>query len=397
MKSKTILGFIALFTLLLSCNKEVAVTDISLNPSDIVMYVGESKALSISISPSDAADQEIVWSTSNQYVATVDGNTIKALNGGTATLTATVSNGKSARCVVTVMNHVEIIDFGLNMLELGEGEAYELKVTIMPEKHTDKTLTWTSSDEEVAIIDNGSVVAKKKGMTTITASSVDGIKQSVDVFVNPVMNGQYYVDLGLSVKWAVHNIGANNRAEIGGYYLWGEINPKKYTYGKPYQYKFYATPEPYSGYDIIITKYLTHNFHGGSYGPYIDDKSILEPEDDVVSALWGDGWRMPTIDEYKELINNCSFRWGIIGDTEGLFVTSKKVGFEDNYLFLPAGGSMSTGSYDPLSKGTAGCYWSSSLFEEIPDMSYYLDFSSQKIKDSFIFRDYALTIRGVIE
>ena len=106
MKSKTILGFIALFTLLLSCNKEVAVTDISLNPSDIVMYVGESKALSISISPSDAADQEIVWSTSNQYVATVDGNTIKALNGGTATLTATVSNGKSARCVVTVMNHV---------------------------------------------------------------------------------------------------------------------------------------------------------------------------------------------------------------------------------------------------------------------------------------------------
>ena len=397
MKVRFILCIVILSTLLISCTKEIEVNEITLNPSVIMMYVGESTSINVSISPSDATNQDIVWTSSNQYIASIENNRIKALSGGSTTLTATASNGKKASCTVTVMNHVDNIVFDQNILELGEGEVYELKVTITPERFTDKTLSWTSSDEEVATINNGFITANKTGRTTITATSVEGIKESVDVFVNPVMNGQYYVDLGLSVKWAVFNVGAKSRAEVGDYYLWGEIKPKSFTYGQSYHYKFYATPEPYSGYEIVITKYLTHNFHGGSYGPYIDEKSILEPEDDVVSVLWGEGWRMPTIDEYKELIKNCSFNWGKIGDTEGLFVTSKKEGFEDNYLFLPAGGRTSIGEYNPTSFGSGGYYWSSSLCEGIPICSNYLEFGKQSIRDYFTYRDNALTIRGVIE
>ena len=391
MKSKTILGFIAFFTLLLSCNKEVAVTDISLDPSDIVMYVGESKAISISISPSDATDQEIVWSTSNQYVATVDGNTIKALSGGTATLTATVSNGKSARCVVTVMNHVDNIDFGLNMLELGEGEAYELKVTITPEKYTDKTLTWASSDEKVAIIENGSIIAQNKGKTTITASSVDGIKQSVDVFVNPVMNGQYYVDLGLSVKWAVKNVGASTRKDFGNHYCWGETRVR--AYGDNATYKFFLS-RPYE--KLYINKYFTQNIQSSANleGTY-DNLSILEEEDDIVAITWGKGWRMPTVDEYQELYDNCSFKWEQINGTYGVMLTSKIEGYQDRCLFLPAGGHPAWG----LSTGANqnGYYWTSSLFETYPTQAWSFHFSDGEKKIDTQSRAEQFHIRGVIE
>ena len=159
----------------------VDVEKVSLNKSATTLTEGESETLTATITPSNATgDKTVKWSSSNEAVATVDSNgKVTAKKAGTAVITATSSNGKTAGCTVTVkQKEIAITGISLNKstTSLTEGESETLTATITPLNATgDKTVKWSSSNEAVATVDsNGKVTAKKAGTAVITATSSNG-------------------------------------------------------------------------------------------------------------------------------------------------------------------------------------------------------------------------------
>ena len=161
--------------------KEIAITGISLNKSTTSLTEGESETLTATITPSNATgDKTVKWSSSNEAVAAVDSNgKVTAKKAGTAVITVTSSNGKTAGCTVTVkQKEIAITGISLNKstTSLTEGESETLTATITPSNATgDKTVKWSSSNGAVAAVDsNGKVTAKKAGTAVITATSSNG-------------------------------------------------------------------------------------------------------------------------------------------------------------------------------------------------------------------------------
>ena len=139
--------------------------------------------------------------------------------------------------------------------------------------------------------------------------------------VTPPAETQYEaVDLGLpsGIKWATCNVGATKPEEFGGYYAWGETEEKDdYSWGT---YKWC------NGSSTTMTKYCIDS----SYGT-VDNKTVLDLEDDVAHVKWGGSWRMPTRAEQEELRNNCTWTWTTQNAVNGYKVTSKTNG---NSIFL---------------------------------------------------------------
>ena len=142
---------------------------------------------------------------------------------------------------------------------------------------------------------------------------------------NNTENGHQYVDLGLSVKWATCNVGTTKPEGYGDYFAWGETRSKSY-------------------------------YNGSSY-TYYDNPTTLPLSADAARANWGGKWRMPTIDEFEELRNNCTWKWTTQNGVNGYKVTSNSNG---NYIFLPAAGYRDLGSL--YGAGDYGYYWSSSAY-----------------------------------
>ena len=152
--------------------KVIPVTSVALSKSSLSLVEGESSTLTATVSPSDATDQTVTWTSSNTAVATVDGGKVTAVKEGTATITASCG-GKSATCAVTVEKKVipvSSVTLSKSSLSLVEGESSTLTATVSPSDATDQTVTWTSSNTAVAKVDGGKVTAVKEGTATITAS-----------------------------------------------------------------------------------------------------------------------------------------------------------------------------------------------------------------------------------
>lgn len=149
------------------------------------------------------------------------------------------------------------------------------------------------------------------------------------------------VDLGLSVKWAPWNVGASQPTDCGEYFTWGEVTPGIDSEGNSY-------------YDEGFNKEDKYNHEGGL--------ETLEASDDAATANWGNSWRMPTMDEVRELkdSDNTSWTW-IDGYNDsgysGYIIRSRKKGYEDAAIFLPAAGYYEFGT--KRATGSKGAYWSS--------------------------------------
>ena len=187
------------------------------------------------------------------------------------------------------------------------------------------------------------------------------------------------VDLGLSVKWATMNVGANSPEEYGDYFAWGETTPKE-----TYSWETYKWCK--GGYQLTLTKYCSNS----SYGT-VDNKTVLDPEDDAAQANWGGTWRMPTIDEYKELVNKCTWIWTTQNSVDGYKVT----GPNGNSIFLPAAGYRYDGSLS--NAGSNGYYWSSSLYADYPLGGWYLYFYSSNFSVDYSRRYYGQSVRAVCQ
>ena len=263
------------------------------------------------------------------------------------------------------------------------GNSSTLTATISPFAAAEKSVQWSSSNPSVATVDsNGKVTGVKAGTATITATTYDGgYTASCMVSVKEVtaINGYEYVDLGLpsGLKWATMNVGASKPEGYGDYFAWGETQPKSNYNWSTYKWC--------NGSENTQTKYNTSS----SYGT-VDNKTVLDPEDDAAHVNWGGSWRMPTYEEWKELRNNCSWTWTTQNGVKGRLVT----GPNGKSIFLPAAGNRySTSLYDA---GSEGYYWSSSLCTGIP-CAYGVDFSSDKVYWTNTHRHNGYSVRPVSE
>lgn len=184
------------------------------------------------------------------------------------------------------------------------------------------------------------------------------------------------VDLGLSVKWASFNLGATKPEEIGDYYAWGETESKEeYDWQT---YKFGLGTECFS-------KYVTDS----EYGP-VDNKTILEPEDDAATVNWGGSWRMPTIEEQCELLK-CTWEWTTQEGINGY----KVIGSNGNFIFLPAAGFREGTNLNYV--GSHGFYWSSSADVHVSDYVFGLHIEPTKPSSFEGTRIPGRTIRPVTD
>lgn len=172
--------------------KPIEVSSVWFEQSDMTLTEGDEWNLYANIDPWDATDQTLVWTSSDESVVTVfseDGRnaTVKAIKPGSATITVSSTNGKTATCEVTVAKRIiEVTSVTLDKTqhEITEGDTAILTATVNPNDATDKTLTWTSSDASVASVSsNGEVTAIQPGSATITVSSSNGKTATCSVTV----------------------------------------------------------------------------------------------------------------------------------------------------------------------------------------------------------------------
>lgn len=180
------------------------------------------------------------------------------------------------------------------------------------------------------------------------------------------------------MKWAKCNVGAESETDYGYYFQWGDIEDKSNSDCSWSTYKH--------GDGSNFSKYNTSS----EYGKNPDGKTTLDPEDDTASQIMGDNWRMPTITEFEELVNNTTKEWTQVNDVYGY----KFTGSNGKYIFFPTSGHRSESTFS--GEGTTGGVWSSSLYTSSPTGAFNLYFNSLFIFTSGQFdRCYGLPVRGV--
>jgi len=180
------------------------VTDVNLNKDEATLNVGEIDNLMATILPNDATNRELVWTSSDETVATVENGTVVAVARGEATITVTTKDGnKTDTCKIIVNQQVYNVILDSNAFSLNVNESKKISATINPDNANDKTLSWTSSDERIATVDeNGNVTAIAKGEVTITAKANGGSNVEATCLVTvlqPVTGVSFAQESGLVI------------------------------------------------------------------------------------------------------------------------------------------------------------------------------------------------------
>ncbi|MBO7593989.1 MAG: hypothetical protein J6T12_03395 [Salinivirgaceae bacterium] len=231
---------------------------------------------------------------------------------------------------------------------------------------------------------------------------LDDLKTVINKQGNTIalMNGDV-VDLGLTSGnlWATRNLGATNPQDYGDYYAWGEVETKSNYSWDTYKYGTSST---------TLTKYNTLEANGT-----VDNKTVLEAEDDDATATLGAGWAMPTIEEFRELYNECYWEWttdyngtGVVGyivykSADKTKDKRRNKGSDheysttaDTHVFLPAAGDRDVASLGDV--GSFGHYWSASLNTSYPNLAHILYFSSGGVNPTGLdYRYYGFSVRPV--
>ena len=256
----------------------------------------------------------------------------------------------------------------------------ETWITISPASGTgDATLSIVVTENTSADARTGNIAFTAGDFSVTVLITQEGAGQEGDV-----IDGHAYVDLGLpsGLWWATNNVGANSPEDYGNYFAWGETEPQSNFYWSTYKHSKNSTPP-----DPTLTKYN----NSSSYGT-VDNKIVLDPEDDAAHVNWGGSWRMPTIEEFQEILNNCTWTWTNQGNHNGYNVVSKSNG---NSIFLPAAGYRDVTNLNY--EGSNGYYWSSSLNTSYPLTALSLEFGSDYHFTYHNVRLYGYFIRPVLQ
>ena len=217
------------------------------------------------------------------------------------------------------------------------------------------------------------VYVHKKDGTKVpyVAATVDSIGFVDAINVNP--NSHDYVDLGLSSGslWATCNVGADSPEELGDYFAWGEIEQRSSS-----NWEYYKWANVGDNKVPVISKYCE-----------IDNQTVLDLCDDVARIKWGGDWKMPTKEDFDELLSQCTWTLETRNGVKGYLVS----GSNGNSIFLPNAGYTSSAL-----DNSRGYYWSSSLYTSGSYGAYYLFLNPNKVGRYCYERRYAMSVRPII-
>lgn len=200
------------------------------------------------------------------------------------------------------------------------------------------------------------------------------VRERTAEIVKDTVNGHEWVDLGLTsgLKWATYNVGSGDPTEFGNYYAWGETEPKK---------------------DYLDINSLTHrkDFYWLIRHDIINEDGILTKEHDVARIVWGEPWRMPTDEDFEELIAECDWLFTDYNGTPGYLVT----GPNKEAIFLVASGFKQESEIGY--PGEYGDYWSSTVVPELIGAACSLGYGPTSFGRRRYARFVGRTIRAVID
>lgn len=208
------------------------------------------------------------------------------------------------------------------------------------------------------------------------------------------------VNLGLKVKWASFNIGAGKPEDYGFYFQWGDpvgygsdvSDGKYFGWSDPKRnicYKWSSEPSMYS-----LTKYCIDAKYG-----VVDNKTLLDQDDDAAHANWGGTWRMPTSADWQELVDNCTSHWDTVNGVDGYVFQSNVQGFTDKSIFLPACGRRENNQFIASYQDDTleGIYWASDLDDSSPIRANIVTFNKYYFTLNDSNRIYGFSVRAVRE
>lgn len=367
---------------------------VTLNQTELQLGFYETAQLIATVRPEGAAEElTVTWTSSNEEVVLVSNGNTPGADGsikpagtviaknkeGQAVVTATAGSA-SASCTVTVSSGnvipVESISLNKTELTLKVGESFQLIATILPENATNKTVSWSMTGArsyQLSLDTNGLICGLQACEGTIwVRSAYDPANLYATCKVTVTGGGssgtdEEVVDLGLpsGLKWRSMNVGASKPEDYGNYYAWGETTTK-------------------SSYSWSNYKYKNSDIYGDGVG--LTGKKVLIPEDDAATANLGNGWRTPKNSEWKELKDNCTWKWTTRNGVNGMQVT----GPNGNSIFLPA-----AGYYRPnlTARGSYGSYWSSSYGSDESALAW--DFINSDVSAAYLSRGDGLSVRPV--
>lgn len=268
------------------------------------------------------------------------------------------------------------------------------------------TGTWAQNTYNVTLADGTDDAANWSiSPATATAGETVTIKYNGTKTVNSIKVVKKEAeadDLGLSVKWATMNLGAEDESDYGDYFAWGETETYYSSLGNPITWKDGKSAGYTSSGGWPSYKY----YASGSFTKYTgSDKSTLDSEDDAVAQSLGNGWRMPTKEEWEELLKTNpsysgsdkidGYTWTWYDGNTNKYKNYNTAGWaivknsNNASIFLPAAGEC----YDTAlrSQGTLGLYWASSLAGDV-QRAWSLNFQSTKAEmdDDGRFRGYSI-------
>jgi len=161
-------------------NPTIAVNSVTLNIASKTLTIGETVILSATVLPENASNKKVTWNSSDPAVASVENGTVTGMKEGSVTIAVkTDDGGKTATCQVTVSQdvvHVTGVSLNESSISVKETETSTLTATVAPENASDKGVSWKSSDDGVATVNDGIVTGVKAGTATITVTTNDGEK-----------------------------------------------------------------------------------------------------------------------------------------------------------------------------------------------------------------------------
>jgi len=244
----------------------------------------------------------------------------------------------------------------------------------------DSAYTVEGGTENVTSIINGNtltVTGTNEGTTTV---HVTNTSTGATAVLTVIVKEHEWVDLGLpsGTLWATCNIGADIPEDYGDYFAWGETEPKD-----SYNWNTYKWC---NGSSNTMTKYCTDSYYGT-----VDNKTELDPEDDAAYVNWGPSWRMPTSEQYRELVDNSTWTWETRNGVNGRLAT----GPNGNTIFMPAAGCRSWGELHDV--GSYCYYWWRTLNRYYSNEASYMSFPGYFPLwcDIYFTRDFGLSVRAV--
>lgn len=353
----------------------VPVTSVSLNQTSLSMEVGDTQTLTATVTPSNATDKAVTWSSSNTSVATVSSSgVVTAKAAGSATITVTTNDGaKKATCAVTVRVPVTAVSLDISSMAMKVGDTQTLTATVTPSNATDKTVTWSSSNSSVATVSSSGVVtAKSIGSATIVVKTTDGGKTATcsvtvsPVSVTSVTLNKYSLSMyendtetliatvspsnatNKTVSWSSSNsavVTVNSSGQVSAIAAGNAVITVTTEDGqKTATCSVNVQSDPYGAVDLgLSVKWASFNYGAssvtstGGYYMWGDPSgsgvamqytppsvnNISGTQYDIVRKNWGGNWRIPTRSEINELYSSCTWTSTTVNGVSVLKVTGR--------------------------------------------------------------------------